>query len=150
MTKRSVVALIFALSVFAHSAEKHLVNKDSDGFALDRYDAVAFFTEGKAIKGDPKIQSTFRGARYIFASEDHKKQFDASPEQFVPQYGGFCAYGLSRGYTAPVKIETWQIVNGKLLLNYDLSVKEKFDKNQADNIHKADANWPGLVEKEAK
>jgi YHS domain-containing protein len=150
MVKRSVFAIALLLSVFAHAAEKQLVNKDADGFALDRHDPVSFFLENKAVKGDPKIQTIYKGARYVFASREHKQAFDANPEKFIPQYGGYCAYGMSQGHTAPVKIETWQIVDGKLLLNYDLDVQHKFNKKQAEYIRKADENWPKVLDKEGK
>jgi YHS domain-containing protein len=151
MVKKSAIALFLLLAMTsAFAGEKVLVNKDKSDFAVEGHDVVAFFTDHKAVKGDPKIQSDYKGARYAFASVDHKKLFDAEPAKYVPQYGGFCAYGMSRGYTAPVKIETWQIINGRLYLNYDLSVKEKFDKNQAEYLRKADINWPQVLEKEGK
>ena len=110
----------------------------------------SIFLDGKTVKGDPKIQTIYQGARYVFVSREHKQAFDANPAQFVPQYGGYCAYGMAQGHTAPVKIETWQIVDGKLLLNYDLDVKKKFDKKQAEYLRKADEYWPQVREKEGK
>src|SRR5262252_7376885 len=69
------------------------------------------------------------------------------PVKGMAQFGGFCAYGASRGHTAPVKIEAWQIVNGRLLMQYDLGVKKDFNKDQQGNLQKADKNWPGIVAK---
>lgn len=150
VVKSSLFILILGLTLSAAAAEKTLVNKDADGFALQRYDAVAFFTEGKAVKGNPQIQSFFKGARYVFASIDNKKLFDREPEKYAPQYGGYCAYGMAKGHPAPVQIDTWQIINGRLMLNYDGDVRQKFDKDQAGFIRQADENWPKVQEKEGK
>jgi YHS domain-containing protein len=148
--KSSIFVLIVGLSLTAAAAEKKLVNKDADGFALQRYDAVTFFTEGKAVKGNPQIQSLYQGARYVFSSVDNKKLFDREPEKYAPQYGGYCAYGMAQGHPAPVQIDTWQIINGRLMLNYDSDVRKKFDKDHEGYIRKADENWPKVVEKEGK
>jgi YHS domain-containing protein len=150
MVRRSLIWIFLAISTLAAAADKQLVNKDADGFALQRHDAVSFFVDGKAEKGDPKIQSIYQGARYVFTSADHKRLFDAEPAKYVPAYGGYCAYGVANGHAVPVKIETWQIFEDKLILNYDLDVKSKFDKDKAGNLRKADANWPGIVDKEGK
>jgi YHS domain-containing protein len=150
MVKRSLIVAIFSLSLIASAADKQLVNKDADGFAVQRFDPVAFFVDGRPEKGDPKIQSIYQGARYVFTSADHKRMFDAEPAKYVPVYGGYCAYGVANGHTVPVKIETWQIFDNKLILNYDSDVRTKFDKDKSGNLQKADANWPGLVDKQGK
>ncbi len=79
-----------------------------------------------------------------------KQRLTKTPAQYEPQFGGYCAYGASRGKTVPVKIETWEIVNERLLLQYDLDVKSKFDMDPQGTLKKADENWPGLVEKYGK
>jgi YHS domain-containing protein len=150
MVRRSFLIAFLAFSILASAAEKQLVNKDADGFALQRHDPVAFFVDEKAVKGDPKIQSIYQGARYVFTSAEHKRLFDAEPAKYAPVYGGYCAYGVANGHAVPVKIETWQIFDNKLILNYDLDVKSKFDKDKSGNLQKADANWPGIVDKEGK
>jgi YHS domain-containing protein len=150
MFKRSLILAIFSLSLLAAAADKQLINKDADGFAVQRHDVVAFFVDGKAEKGDPKIQSIYQGARYVFSSAEHKRLFDAEPAKYVPVYGGYCAYGVANGHAVPIKIETWQIFDDKLILNYDLDVRSKFDKDKSGNLRKADANWPGIVAKEGK
>lgn len=141
---------MLTLGVIANAADKKLVNKDADGFALERHDPVSFFTDGKAVKGDPKIQSIYQGARYVFTSAEHKQIFDKDPAKYAPQYGGYCAYGMAKGHPAPVQIDTWQIINGRLMLNYDADVKQKFDKDHEGYIRKADENWPKVQEKEGK
>jgi hypothetical protein len=74
--------------------------------------------------------------------------FSKSPEKYAPQYGGYCAYGMSEGHKAPTDPNAWTIVNGKLYLNYSLDVKQKWNKNQMERIDQADKNWPQLKDKE--
>ena|SRR5271165_3580248 len=128
---------------------KPVVNLGQDGVAIQGYDPVAFFTQSKPAKGQAEFQSSYKGAKYFFASAEDKATFDGDPAKYEPQFGGYCAYGVSRGHLAPVKIEAWQIVNGRLLMQYDLDVKNDFNKDQAGNLAKADKNWPVLTEKKS-
>ena len=143
-----LVMLAAALPVFGQT--KNLQNLDKNGLAIQGYDPVAFFTQNKPVKGRAEFESKYSGARYLFASAEDKAAFDANPAKYEPQFGGFCAYGVSLGHTVPVKIEAFQIVNGRLLMQYDLSVKEDFNKDTQGNLQKADKNWPSLVEKKGR
>jgi YHS domain-containing protein len=144
----SIFLLLAALSTVASA--KELQNLDRNGVAIQGYDPVAFFTDNRPVKGNAQSQSEYRGAKYYFASSEHKAAFDKEPAKYEPQFGGYCAYGASQGHKAPVKIEAWQIVNGRLLMQYDLGVKDDFNKDQQNNLSKADRNWPDLVEKYGK
>jgi YHS domain-containing protein len=151
----SILALAAALTVPPLAAQtaagaKVLINTDRQGLALEGYDPVAFFVDGRPVQGSAAYRASYLGAEYRFASEEHRTAFEAEPAKYAPQFGGYCAYGVSQGHTAPVRIDTWQIVGGRLLLNYSQSVKRKFDADQAANLQKADANWPGVVEREGK
>jgi YHS domain-containing protein len=143
-----VVALQLLLLLSASA--KQLSNLDNAGLALQGYDPVAFFTDHMPVKGNQQFQSSYNGAKYYFASAAHKAAFDKEPAKYEPQFGGYCAYGASRGKAAPIKIEAWQIVNGRLLMQYDLDVKDMFNSDPQGNLKKADENWPGLVEKYGK
>ncbi len=144
----SAFLMLMALSTVASA--KELQNLDRSGVAIQGYDPVAFFTNNRPVKGNAQFQSDYRGAKYYFASSEHKATFDKEPAKYEPQFGGYCAYGASQGHKAPIKIEAWQIVNGRLLMQYDLGVKDDFNKDQQNNLSKADRNWPGLVEKYGK
>ncbi len=147
MKKLLVLTLLFlGFPAFSQSM-KSLKNLDKNGLAIQGYDPVAFFRQNKPVKGRPDFQSSYNGAAYLFASAEDKAAFDANPAKYEPQFGGFCAYGVSRGRLVPIKIEAFQIVNGRLLLQYDLDVRDDFNKDQAGNLAKADQNWPGLVER---
>jgi YHS domain-containing protein len=82
----------------AKGNETTKVNVDSKGVILKGYDAVAYFTQGKPVKGDPAIKSTYHGATHLFASAADKAAFDKNPAKYVLQYGGFCAYGFLSEY----------------------------------------------------
>jgi len=148
--KRAVLALVVLSAVSSFAASKRLLNLDSGGTAIQGYDPVAFFTEHKPVKGVEQFRSEYNSAKYLFASAADKALFDKEPAKYEPQFGGYCAYGASRGKTAPIKIEAWQIVNDRLLMQYDLDVKAEFNKDQQGTLKKADQNWPGLVDKYGK
>ena len=146
----AVATLMILLALPSLAQAKELNNLDGNGLALQGYDPVGFFTDNRPVKGNQQFQSQYHGATYYFASAEHKAAFDKEPAKYEPQFGGFCAYGASRGKTVPIKIEAWQIVNGRLLMQYDLDVKGKFNTDPQGNLSKADKNWPGLVEKLGK
>ena len=149
MKKLFVAVLLFG-ALPGLAVAKELTNLDRNGIAIQGYDPVAFFTDNRPVKGNSQFQSEYRGSKYYFASAEHKSAFDKEPAKYEPQFGGYCAYGASQGHPAPIKIEAWQIVNGRLLMQYDLDIKDKFNKDQQGNLRKADQNWPGIVEKYGK
>jgi YHS domain-containing protein len=123
-----------------------LVNvSGADKIAVGGYDPVAFFTDSKPIKGSPSIATRYQGATYLFATTEHKSLFEGNPDKYVPQYGGFCAYGVAHGGLAPVEISTWQVRNGKLYLNKNSEIRTMFDADFGGNVAKAEKTWPGLV-----
>ena len=147
--KKLFALLVFVFGATAGMAQmKSLLNLEKSGIAIQGYDPVAFFTQGHPVKGSQQFESQYKGARYLFETADDKKLFDANPAKYEPQFGGFCAYAASQGHTAPIKIEAWQIVNGRLLMQYDLDIQKKFNKDTQGNLQKADQNWPGIVQKD--
>lgn len=144
----TVVLTTLAWSVAGQT--KHLVNVDRSGLALRGYDPVAFFTENKPVKGQPAFQSSHAGASYRFASPANKARFDKEPDKYAPAFGGFCAYGVSRNKLVGVDLEAFQIVEGRLLLQYSKGVRNDFNKDPQGNLVRADQNWPGLVAQKGK
>lgn len=126
------------------SAEALVNVAGASHIALDGYDAVAFFTDGKPVHGTLDFTTTYHGATYMFASMDHLMRFKADPAHYVPQYGGFCAYGVAVGRLLPVDISTWQVRNEKLYLNLSPDVLKAFNANFEGLVTKADTNWPKL------
>ena len=148
---RKLVLIVASLVLATGLAfAKDLVNTDRKGLNLDGYDPVAFQTFGKAYQGTESLTAAYDGATYRFVSEKNRELFQKDPEKYVPAYGGYCAWAVSQGKLAPVDVSTWQIVDGRLVLNYDASVRAKFDADRDALIKKADANWPGLVEQKGK
>ena len=113
--------------------------------ALDGYDAVAYFTEGRPVKGSAEFEYEWKGATWRFASQKHLEAFRSNPEASAPQYGGYCAYAVANNTTAPGDPEVWRIVDGKLYLNVNRSVSELWAQDIPGYIARADANWPGLL-----
>ena len=89
----------------------------------------------------------YKRQTYHFASAAHREAFAADPTRYLPQYGGFCAWAVSRGYTAPTDPLAWRIVDGRLFLNYSRSVQRTWEQDASGNIRKGDTNWPGLKHK---
>jgi YHS domain-containing protein len=144
----SIVIAALALPVFAQT--KTLLNLDASGIAIQGYDPVAFFSDGKPVKGDDKFVSKRDGAIYLFVSREHKDLFNADPAKYEPVFGGYCAYGVSRDRLVEIDVDAFQILNGKLFLQYSKGVRDDFNKDTQGNLAKANANWPGLVEKKGK
>ncbi len=136
-----VVAFLF-LYVNVHAQKAEIFQKD--GAAIRGYDAVAFFSEGKPVKGDEKYSYEWKDARWLFSSQFNLDQFKQSPEKYAPQYGGYCAYGMADGHKAPTETETWTIIDHKLYFNYNKKVKELWSMDTRGMIEKADLNWPRL------
>ena len=146
--KNSLYIIVASLFMVSSVTAQELVNvSGASDIALGGYDPVAFFTDGKAVHGNPSISATNDGATYIFASEEHKTLFESEADKYVPQHGGFCSYGVSVGALFPVDIDTWQIVDGKLYLNLNPDILKTFNMDQENNIEKANENWPKLVAK---
>jgi hypothetical protein len=121
-----------------------------EGIAIRGYDPVAYFREGGPRPGRPELTVRHGGAVWRFASAEHKALFEADPERYLPAYGGFCAYGTSRGYLVKIEPEAWSIVDGKLYLNYDLGVRETWLRRTKTYIARADGNWPRLTAKDVR
>ncbi len=114
------------------------------GVAIRGYDPVAYFKVGKPQKGNKQFQTKWNGATWYFASQENLDDFNSSPEKFAPQYGGYCSWAVANGYTASTIPEAWDIKNGKLYLNYDLSIRKRWRTNVSGHIKQGDRNWPKL------
>lgn len=119
------------------------VNLDG-GVAIKGHDPVAYFTQNAAVAGDAAFTASHDGATYRFASAANRDAFAANPGKYAPQYGGYCAYAVANGYTAPIDPEAFTIVDDKLYLNFSKGVRRRWERDIPGNISKADANWPGL------
>jgi YHS domain-containing protein len=123
------------------------INVDAQGLALRGYDPVAYFEDGKPTRGAENLSASYGGARYLFASESHRKLFLENPRKYIPAYGGFCAVGTSFGEKVDVDPETGKIVKGKLYLNNGPKAQEIFDHDTRNTISRANQNWPTVKDK---
>ncbi|MFT3678919.1 MAG: YHS domain-containing (seleno)protein [Ferruginibacter sp.] len=126
-----------------------LNNTDPDGVTLQGYDAVAYFTQMKAVKGNPAFFARYNGATYWFSSEQNATMFKGHPEMFAPLYGAFCGYAMALNKLRPINPELFDVIDGKLILQHSQDAYEQFHKDLQSNITKADGNWPGQVKKHA-
>lgn len=115
--------------------------------AVEGYDTVAYFKEGKAVKGKDAFKTRYKGADWLFSSEENLKEFQSNPEKYRPQYGGYCAWAVSQGYTAGVDPKAWSIFKGRLYLNYNRSIQNRWLSDKENLIRKGNENWPDVLKK---
>ena len=113
--------------------------------AIKGYDPVAYFTENKAVEGSPEFTYRWLGATWQFASAEHRDAFAREPEKYAPQFGGYCAWAVSHGYTAKGDPNAWKVVDDKLYLNYNQDVKTKWEQDVPGYISRGDENWPRFL-----
>jgi YHS domain-containing protein len=143
----AVVAGLFASSA-ASAADPVFVEATTDGgrAAIRGYDPVAYHLIGAPVLGSAQFTHEWRGASWRFASAANRDAFAKDPERYAPQYGGYCAFGTSRGYKVSTQPDQFAVVGGKLYLNYNAGVMQAWDKDRPYYIGKADANWTTLAE----
>ena len=114
---------------------------ERDGYAIRAYDTVAYFTQGKAVKGKKSISYKYKGVIWLFSNQIHKDLFVANPLKYEPAYGGHCAYAMWNDYIAPINPYAWTIKNNRLFLNYSHSIRRAWLKGGKQAIFIADKNW---------
>lgn len=139
-------ALVLLASAQVHAQKGEIFSSDSK--AIRGYDVVAFFRQGKPVKGKDAFMYQWKEANWYFSSKENLDSFATNPEKYAPQYGGYCAYGCSEGHKAPTDPDTWSVINGKLYFNYNSKVKEMWTKNREERIVAADMKWPEIKDKE--
>ncbi len=117
---------------------------ERDGYAIGGTDPVAYFTLGEPTRGTPEHSHEWMGATWLFSSEEHRERFARDPEAYAPQYGGWCAWAAARGYTASTIPDAWNIVEGKLYLNYSHRIHRLWEANIEDYIRQANRHWPDI------
>jgi hypothetical protein len=140
MKKLFLFVLLTIFSAVQMTAQQKQVFTKNN-IAVNGYDVVAYFTDSNAVKGNEEHTVNWKDANWLFATAEHASLFKASPEKYAPQYGGYCAFGCSRGYKAKTDPDAWTIVNGKLYLNYNSAVKNTWSRDIENYIKKADAAW---------
>ena len=143
----AVIAGLLAASAAIAGTETNVssgLTAKGPGLAVHGYDVVAYFTDGQPMLGRAKYSTVYKDAAYRFASEDHLDSFEDDPEMYLPQFGGYCAYGVAVGAKFDGDPHLWKIVDGRLYLNLNEDVQKTWERNIPRYIKKADRNWPKI------
>ena len=149
MQMQRTIALLAFLLVLAAAPARAVDPVDTGWFsdvAVDGYDVVAYFDQGEPVEGSEAFTTRWNGAEWRFASAEHLEAFEADPEKYAPRYGGYCAWAVAQDDTAPGDPHQWSIVDGRLYLNYNAEIQEKWAARKEELIEQADRNWPDLVD----
>ncbi len=142
---RLAILIVMCFAVVAGPAAAGKVNASFFGsVAIEGYDPVAYFQAGEPRVGSTEFEHRWNGAVWRFANAANRDAFAKAPARFAPQYGGYCAWAVSQGYTASIDPAAWRIVDGKLYLNYSKGVQQTWQQDIPGNVRKADANWPEI------
>jgi YHS domain-containing protein len=133
-----ITSAVLAGNAFAAGFD---VNVTSTDLALRGVDPVSYFTAGAPQDGDVEINTEYNGAVYRFISEENKAAFMANPAKYAPQYGGYCAFGLSKGFKFDGDPDVWSIVEDKLYLNLSPKVAEIWKQDIPGLISDAEVKW---------
>ena len=144
MRHARMLALSVGLAAYALSAAAAEVH-ETGGIGIKGHDPVAYFDQGRAVAGKPELSVEHAGVTYRFATPEHRDAFRANPVKYLPQYGGFCAFGVAGGYKADIDPEAFSLVDGKLYLNYSKSIRAKWLGDVPGYVGKADAKWPEVA-----
>ena len=129
----------------AEAASDPVYTGTFSSLAVSGYDPVAYFTDGKPVEGSSSHELDYMGATWRFVSQDNLEAFQADPEKYAPQYGGYCAYAIAQGSLVSTDPEAWKIVDGKLYLNYSKGVQRTWEQDIPGYISKADGHWPTIL-----
>jgi YHS domain-containing protein len=145
---RLFAAVALVIGLFANGAIASMGNGTENSIpVMGGYDPVSYFTSGEPQRGSGFHTATHKGGTYLFTSKSNKEMFEANPEKYAPQFGGYCAYGVAVGkkfYSDPT---IWKVVDGKLYLNLDKKIQAKWNEDMKGHINKAHSNWKDIEHK---
>ena len=133
-------------SGFASEAEGKNPFHTRGGRALEGYDAVAYFTQARAVRGSPSHKARWGGVEWLFSSAENREIFLGSPERYAPQFGGYCAYGVAQGYTVRGDPKQWSVYRERLYVNYNANVKRQWAAKKESYIMQARGRWPAVLQ----
>ena len=139
------IVATFGIAAPAYADQAPIYTGVLSRVAVGGYDPVAYFTDGRAVRGATQFRITHQGYEYRFASAEHLAAFRANPARYLPQYGGYCAWAVSQGYTAAGNPNNWRIVDGRLYLNYNSEIQMRWEQDIPGHIRDANGNWPRVL-----
>ena len=141
----SLRGLVFAALLSASTAVAgERINKDAEDLAILGYDTVAYFMDGRPVKGSPEFEHVWQDTRWQFASAEHKAMFVGDPERYAPQFGGFCTGGMGLGILVSIDPEAWAIVDGRLYLHRNKAGRDQTVAHPQASIAAAAEKWEAL------
>ena len=140
----AMLVLMVTLPISAFAKDEIYTGFFSDK-AVGGYDTVAYFTESEPVKGKDQFSYEYKGATWLFGSQENLDKFKMEPQTYAPQYGGYCAWAVAMNKTAKGDPKYWNIEDGKLYLNYNQDIQSKWVKDKPGFITKANQNWPGVL-----
>lgn len=146
LTTLFCLVVVVLQSHAAEAGEDPIYTSLFSNHAVGGYDVTSYFEQGSPVKGDPGFETEYKGATWLFANEENLKKFRESPEQYAPQYGGYCAWAAASGAIQKGNPDNWVIYNGKLYLSLNDTIQKAWDADRDGFIARADAQWPGLLE----
>ncbi len=144
MNQRVVLWVFTALLTFVSGPAFAGEYFERDGIAIGGYDPVAYFAEMKPVKGLTEFHAEYQGSTFYFSTATNRDRFTVQPDKFAPQYGGYCAFGMAKGYKAVIDPAAFTVVDDKLYLNYSEAIRSKWQTDIPGYISKANANWPDV------
>ena len=145
-TRRQFLATVTALvSAPAFASEDEIYTSFFSNASAGGYDVVAYFIDGKPVKGNDKYSTEYKDAEWNFSSQENLDKFKQNPDMYAPQYGGYCAWAVANGTTASGDPLQWSVVNDKLYLNYDAEIQAMWASDRDSLIVMGDKNWPGVL-----
>lgn len=141
-----MILLLTTVASLARAGEDPVYTGLLSNTGAGGFDVVGYFEQGQALKGSAEFQSEYQGAQWRFASTDHQARFEANPERYAPAYGGYCAWAVSQGYLAKGDPQHWSIVDGRLYLNYNQDIQDRWLADTTGFIRQANAHWPQVLE----
>lgn len=146
--------IIFLFGLAGYAAEPRINTLGSDhflgqpkptGIAIRGYDPVAYFILGRPVRGQQRFSMKWMDATWLFSTAENRELFKEKPEAYAPQFGGYCAYGVSQNYLVKIEPENWTIIDGKLYLNFNNSVQRKWERNARNYILQGQQFYEDLV-----
>jgi hypothetical protein len=147
VNNKMLISFPLVLLLLAGFGGMAIGKSSADDVAIKGYDPVAYFKDGKAIRGNESFTFQWHDLIWYFLNKENKDLFASGPDKYAPQYDGYCAWAMSEGRKAIADPEIWMIVDGRLYLNCSKSAYEKWSKDIPGNIKKADTNWVKISER---
>ena len=137
---KKLITLI-VLSLLGLGSALVFSNTETIEAAHSGYDVVSYFTVGKAEKGSPEYSTIYKDTTYHFTSGEHQAVFVQNPVKYLPQFDGFCAYGVTFAQKIKADPTVWKIVNDKLYFNLNKDFMKDWSKDVMASISKGNEEW---------